>query len=506
MYTVGSTLKVVFMADNTLLTTFSIPAGLLSINNILNIFSGENAYEQTLEIEQNSNYTITDTKILIDSVRYPEVKVGDFLKAYIPTLQVGEFPKNFTRIIKKAPWSGNTINNVNYSEITTDAKIDMSDYSGDLQTTRYTTIEDYIDTYKTISLNGFTVQATSIPDGTETRQSDILNIIGKTTPLYYAITNKNTFNFRYLVDSFGLGLTEFSKQQLVDLTGKRKNCIAIINMPSIKSLINSTNPSFINSDGTLNTAYLKNGGNLDTNPSFLYSFADGSGNDDGRSTAGYFFPFTTVNDNGRPLLFPPAAFVMNTYMRKINSSVTGIYPWTIAAGTEEGIIKGIASIEMNFTAGDAQNPGDLENLYAMGANPLMYAKNKGYYIQSEFTAATTPLSSLSFIHCREVLIDLENELYAMLMKYQWKFNTPAIRAKIKRESDTICQKYVDRSALYAFDNVIDETNNTPILIDNQFGLLDTTVEIVKGMGTIVNTINVVKTGALGNSSGFSTKA
>ena len=133
---------------------------------------------------------------------------------------------------------------------------------------------------------------------------------------------------------------------------------------------------------------------------------------------------------------------------------------------------------------------------------INYAKNNGYYIESEWTASLSPLSSLSYLHCREVLIDLENDLYAMLLKYQWKFNTVTIRAKIKREADSICQSYVDRSALYAYKNVIDETNNTPTLIDNQFGLLETYIEIVKGLAIIVNQINVMNTGEIGNASGF----
>jgi hypothetical protein len=259
MYTVGTTLKVDFMADNTLTTPGSILASLLSINTTLSVYSGEAAYTQTLEIEQNSGYTITDTKFLIDSVRYPEIAVGNYVKAfYNPTLLApGEYPKKFARIIKKQPWSGNTVNNVNYQEITTDIKVDVEIYgSGDYQTTRYTTLEDYVSTYKAITLNGFVTQATSWPDGTEQRQSDVLDVVAKETSLWWALVNKNKFNFRYLVDSFGLGLTAFSKQQLVDITGKRKNCLAFINMPSKRSFINSTNPSFINTDGTLNTEYV----------------------------------------------------------------------------------------------------------------------------------------------------------------------------------------------------------------------------------------------------------
>jgi hypothetical protein len=499
MYTLGQVLKVEFMADNTLITPYIIPGGLLSINTTIIAYSGEASYEQTLEIETHPTYTITDNKVLIDLVRYPEVKIGDYVKAYIDNslLQPGEYPKKFARILKKTPWIGNAINNVQYAEITTDTKIDISIYGvSDLQTTRYTKIEDYIDTYKAITLNGFIVQAASIPNNTEARQTQILDVIGNTTALYNAIVNKNKFNFRYLIDSFGLGLTEFSKQQLADITGKRKNAIAFLNMPSVKSFKSSSNPSFINTDGTLNLEHVKNGGNLEQNPAFLYSLAQGSGTDDGRDTVGYFFPYVSVNDNGRPLLFPPAAYVANTYMRKINSAVSGIYNWTVAAGTEDGIILGIANTEMDFTE------FDLEQMYAMGINPISYAKNVGFYIETEFTASTETLSALSFLHVREILIDLENELFAMLLKYQWKFNTPAVRAKIKREADAICQKYVDRSALFAFENIIDDSNNTPNIIDNQFGLLETYIEPVKSMGTIVNVINIMATGAIGNSSGF----
>lgn len=499
MYFIGANLRADFMADNTLITPGNIPAALVSLNTQLNVYSGEASYTQTLEVETHPNYTISDTKFLIDLVRYPEVKVGDFIKAYIdlPSLNVGEYPKKFSRILKKTPWSGNALYNVQYAEITCDVKVDIKNFGGDLQTTRYTTIEDYVDTYKAITLGGYVTQTTSWPDGTEARQSSILDIVIKGSPLYNAIVNKNKFNFRYLVDSFGLGLTPFSKQQLADITGKRKNAIGFLNMPSAKSFKQSSSPSFINTDGTLNIEYVKDGGNLAQNPPFLYSFAQGSGTDDGRDTVGYFFPYVTVDDGGRPLAFPPASYVMNTYMRKVNSVVTGTYPWTIAAGINDGRILGIANTEMDFTE------KDYENFYAMGANPISYAKNVGFYIETEWTASVNPRSSLSFLHCREVLIDLENDLYAMLLKYQWKFNTPQIRSKIKREADDICQRYVDRSGLTAFENIIDETNNTPILIDNQIGLLETKVEIVKGLAIIVNQINILATGALAGSTGFS---
>jgi hypothetical protein len=67
-------------------------------------------------------------------------------------------------------------------------------------------------------------------------------------------------DFRYLIDSFGNGLTNLSKQQYADLCAMKLNCLAFVNAPSVKQFKKSSNPSFINSDRTLNTAFLKAGG------------------------------------------------------------------------------------------------------------------------------------------------------------------------------------------------------------------------------------------------------
>lgn len=495
MFKIGKDVTIDFYSDSTLTT----PYGNLSLYTIaapILVYSGESNYTQSLDIVNHPSYTITDTKFLIDMTRFNEVKVGDYVMAYYdPTeLEVGEEPKRFARILKKTAWSGNVANNVQYAEITVDRKFAMVD--GLSQTLRYTTIENYIDTYKAIVLNGFKVQPTSIPDGTETRQKEILSVIGKDSPLFNAIVNKQKFNFRYLIDSFGLGLTEFSKQELADVVGKRKNAIAFINAPSAKMFKNSTNPYFINDDGTLNMEYVKKGGDEERNPSFLYSFAQGSGKTDGRDCSAYVFPYVTINDLGRPLSFPPAAYAANTYMRKNGSVISGKYNFTVAAGVNDGLILGIANTEMDFTE------FDYEQADAMGLNLISYNSNYGFYLETEYTAMRTPKTPLSNLHVRELLIDMENEMYSMLFKYQYQFNLPEVRARIKREADDICQKYYDRGGITYYENVIDESNNTADLIDNQFGLLETTIVPVSAMAKIVNIFNVTTNGALAGSTGF----
>lgn len=494
MYIISGNLTVKFYNDLAFTSPKTLSGGQITANANIYIYSGEGSYEQSLEVETPVGYTITDNKILIDGTRYPEVKIGDFLAAYVDfdLLSAGEVPKMFTRILTKKPWTGNTINSVNYYELTTDAKIDVKLYgTSDYQTTRYTFIEDYIDTYKAIALSPFIVRASSLPDGTDETLTALLAPIQQSTALYNAITNKNTFAWRYLIDSFGLGLTSASKQELADICGARRNCIGFLNMPSIKQFKASSSPSFVNSSNELITAYVKTGGNLEANPAFLYSFAQG----EGQSCVGYFTPYITIDDNGRPLEMPPAAFVANAYMRKNISRVAGIYPYTIAIGFPNGRIFGAGSLEYNF------NDEEIKDLNAMGANPIAYIKDKGYKLETENTAQTDIKSSLSFLHSREVLIELENALYDMLLPFQGKFNTPGIRAQIKRLADNICQRFKERSALYDFINVCDESNNTTEIIDNQLGVLTTKVEIVKGMLSIVNFIEVVSTGQLA-STGF----
>jgi hypothetical protein len=468
----------------------------LAKNTTISVKSQKTNYRQGVEIEVPSGYVQSPNKILVNGTRYTEIKNGDYLEAYVAPendpldiayVSTNGIPKRLTRIISKKLYAADTT----LIEITCDARIKTYSYNGDLQTNRITSVDDYVNTYKAITLKGFKIRQDSMPDGTEERQNRILNLVATGTNLFKALTDKEAISFRYLIDSFGLGLTELSKQQYADICGARLDVFGFVNMPSMRSFKNSTSPTFVDSEGVLQTSFIAQGGDPESNPAFLYSLAEGTG----VSTIGYFTPYVIVNDNGRPTEFPPASFVATTYMRKINSNQTNVTPWTIAAGVTNGVVTGIAGLEMNF------NNEDIENFNGMHVNPIVSKKNRGFVIETENTAQTLIRSALSFIHVREVLIELEGELGAMLLNYQWKYNTPDVRAEIKLKADSICERFVNRNGLYNFFNKIDEENNTSEIIDNQMGVLDTYVEPIKGMGIIVNNITVLRTGAI-QSGGF----
>jgi hypothetical protein len=487
-------LKAILNSDDTLGgyftdSTLSSPVSVDSTQNpIISIYSEKSNFKQTIEIETVAGYTPVPNKILVKGSRYTEVKIGDFLEADVDltALEIGEVPRKYTRILSKRAYAADAT----YAEITCDAAISKITVSGEQQTMRFISIENYVNTYKGVALTGFKLRKDSLPDGTEARQKAVLNLVAKGTPLFKAITNKDAFDFRYLIDSFGLGLTENSKQQLVDICGTRLDCFGVLNMPSMKQMRESSSPSFVDADGVLSTSYIATGGNPESNPAFLYSFGEGAGS----TCVGYFMPYVNVNDNGRPASVPPAAYIATTYMRKQNSNSTNITPWTIAAGISQGRVTGIGSLEVDF------NNEDIENLNLAQMNMIVYKKNRGYCVQTENTAQTLYKSALSYIHVREVLIELERRLAAMLLDFQGKFNTSDRRAEIVYRANQICREFVAKEGLYNFFNKSDDENNTSEVIDNQIGVLDTYVEPIKGMMVVVNRITILKTGAI--SAGF----
>lgn len=485
------------------------PENLTSILNFsasydlkLNINSDKDNWRQTIEIEKPESITdLTNTTfIYVNKSRYSEIIKGTFLKAYYDKLYYnspgegylnGEIPKKIVRIIdvKNDPYD------VDLKILYTDGPIEISNNltgnTMDYYTTSYFSIGNYVNEYKGISIDPFVVHQDSIPNGTEERQKTILDVIANGTRLAKGLSNKNRISWRYLVDSFGLGLIQNSKQQFVDLCGNKLNCLGFINMPSAKLFSRSINPSFINSDYSLNTEFIKQGADDSKNPNFYYSFGKGVG----QSCVSYWFPYVkSVKDFDK--FVPPAAEIAKTFMGKFSSTNSNIRPWTILGGVIRGRLGDLTDTEIRF------NSDDLTPLNEMGANTIEYVENYGYMINSDNSSQSFPYSSLSLIHSREVLIELENRLYDMLLNYHWRFNTPEIRSEIKFRADQICKELKEADALYNYRNVCDKTNNTDYIIDLQMGILDTYVEIVKGMGIIVNQITILKKGDI-ESSGFS---
>lgn len=474
------------------------PTNLTTLNEDIKglvVTSRGSNFEQTLEIEQTYPQ---NNRIGVSAERYGEIAIGDYILAEVDTtsLEPGEVPRYWTRIIDKVL----DPNDPTIAMLTCDAAIAITGYPDanapdgvDLQTKAFKSLDNYVTEYVGFGLRGFKLRPESQPDGTQERQDRILNQISLNTPLFKGLTNKRSAggSWRYLIDTFGLGLQTNSKQQYADLCGTKLNCLGFISAPSERAFRESTSPSFLNPDGTINYTYIRQGSNPNQVAAFRYTLADGPG----RSNVAYFYPYMVINDNGIPLRVPPASYVHNTYRQKFLSRSSSVFPWTATAGLDNGVVTNISGVETDLL------PDQLDELHDAHINPIFFEADTDYIIGDQRTAQIRPRSALSSINVREMLISLENELFNMLIRYQWKFNTPELRQRVFEEANAICQRFQDNFGIFDYENVIDESNNTFELIDDEKALLDTYIEPTRVTATLVNNVYILRTGDI-SSGGF----
>ena len=350
---------------------------------------------------------------------------------------------------------------------------------------RYTSIDDFVDYYTVTALDGYTIPATSKPNNSNARMNQILDVMYDTN-IAETLQDRDSITFRYIVDTFNHGIEPSSKARLSKIAKGRKNAFAILNSPSVKEFKKSTNPLFkFDSTSTFDARYVGSGGNLTLNPSNIYSLP---GIADGANYCGFYTPNLRIIENGSTKFVPPAANISNLYIDKYNLAL----PWSIVAGPRRGVVSGVgvAGVEYSF------DRKDLDNIEPFGLNAIVNKRGFGLVINANQTAQQNVKSALSQIHVRELLIYIEDGIAEILKNYRWEFNTQQNRLEIKTLCDNFLGQILNDGGLYDFQNVMDTSNNTNEVIDNNIGIIDTYVEPVRGMGILINRVTILKTGSI----------
>lgn len=303
------------------------------------------------------------------------------------------------------------------------------------------------------------------------------------------LADKDAITFRYLVDTFGSYEASsgiLNKREFTLLAKERQNVSAILNAPMVKEFKASTDPSFLDENtGEFKTSYIPTGGNLNLNPQSLYTLPSIN---DGASYGFFYSPGLNIVENGRTKVIPPAAYVSNNYIDKYTDSL----PWSIVAGPRRGVVSGsgVQGIEYAF------DKNDRDNLEPFGINPVVFERGAGLVVKGNKTAQQTIQSALSTAHVREVLIYIEDGLAEILRNYLFEFNTAQTRLEIKTLADSFMESVKKDQGVYDYRNIMDTTNNTTDVIDNNMGVLDTYVEPVKGLEILVSRVTVLNTGEI----------
>jgi hypothetical protein len=330
----------------------------------------------------------------------------------------------------------------------------------------------------------FVLEAAVVPAQTI---SGCLNAINIATGLGRALADKDNVTYRYIVDTFASLESGqlLNKVELAALAKERQNASAILNAPMVYELKASTNPSFTDSNGAFNVAYVATGGNLDKNPTALYALPSIN---DGANYAFFYGPGLVVRENNKDLIVPPAAYASNNYIDKYTDSL----PWAIVAGPRRGVVSGTSVVGAEY----AFDKNDRDVLEPFGYNPIVFQRGVGLTILGNKTAQQSVQSALSSAHVREVLIYIQDGLANILKDYVFEFNTAQTRLEIKTLADAFMESVKADSGVYDYRNIMDSTNNTNDVIDANIGILDTFVEPVKGLEIVVHRTTILNTGEI----------
>lgn len=306
-------------------------------------------------------------------------------------------------------------------------------------------------------------------------QNAIFDVLGY-KGIRTALTNRVDVEYHYLVDTFESYLEMGCKSKLTSLAKEKDNTFAILNFP--KMSLFTSNPKYKNDiTGVFDIKLLTDKNKGFTLPSEVNGAAWGG-----------FFTQVTFTDGTLKSVIPSAALVSNNFMDKWGAR----QPYYIVAGPIYGRLNydGMVGPDYNF------GRSDLDVLEPMGVNAIIYVPRRGTYINSNQTAKQVPVSALSKIHIRELVIYLQNEIENLLQSYQWELNTQTLRDTIKSKADAICETIMNNGGVYAYRNICDSTNNTPEVIDNEMIILDTEIEPARGAGKMVHQLTIHKTGAM----------
>jgi len=342
----------------------------------------------------------------------------------------------------------------------------------------FKSFEDASSVYKPFVLGKAQIGAKSI--------TDCLSAVYGTA-LAEALTDKDAIDFRYIVDTFGSfdSGNILNKFQLSDLAQTRQNAAAILNAPTVGDFKASSDPSFKDASGTFKTRFIKDGGNLDQNPTALYSLP---GLTDGANYGFFFGPGLIVRESGKDIIVPPAAYVSNNYIDKYTDAL----PWSIVAGPRRGVVTGTNVVGAEY----AFDKSDRDILEPFGINPIVFQRGVGLTILGNKTAQQSIKSALSSAHVREVLIYIQEGMADILKDYVFEFNNAQTRLEIKTLADSFMESVQQDGGVFDFKNIMDQTNNTDEVIDNNIGIIDTFVEPVKGLEIVVHRTTILNTGEI----------
>lgn len=204
------------------------------------------------------------------------------------------------------------------------------------------------------------------------------------------------------------------------------------------------------------------------------------------SYAATYWPWVKIMDMNRlkPIWVPPSVVLP----RVIAQSDTAAFEWFAPAGLNRGGIQDAVDVESKLSFSQR------DTLYEARINPLATFPAQGVCVWGQKTLQVKA-SALDRINVRRLMITLKKYIASSSRYLVFENNTNETRQRFINIVTPYLENVKARQGLYAFRVVMDETNNTPDVIDRNQLYGQIFLQPAKTAEFIILDFNILPTGA-----------
>jgi hypothetical protein len=493
-----SYIKIFTFQDSTLLNRISVNTYTYSAEYVKYVLASGSNFKKVFDLTDTNyftDYQIQQPNVLVLGINTSNLvnkaEIDEFLKVnhYVKARLAGDTRPRLLKIISISSSEELSPYRLEYRVTTmvpSVEEVNGIDTTGNTLSV-YKGIYNFVNTLKGQFMKGFKIRNGLLPNSTSTRQKEILQYLFDYTSIPAALADRETIDYRYIVDSYEGDLSQSSKFHLGKIAAMNGKVMAILNDPSFEQFEKSVDPSFINTVNRLvSTEYISQGGNLGLNPSFMFKFADEDVNGVPMSSYEYFvMPNMLIRENGKTKSVPPAAYVSNAYVRKFKNGT----PFLIAAG-KRAIITDSEVVGLEY---DLSNE-DRDFLEPIGHNLIVKRRGFGITVFSNNTAYQRVKSALNNAHVRDNLSTIERDIEQILVNFLFDFNDEITRLRVKSILENYMDSVVNARGLSGYTVQFDNENNPNEVIEANTAIVDIAVDFPRGIHKFINRITITRVG------------
>jgi phage tail sheath protein FI len=162
--------------------------------------------------------------------------------------------------------------------------------------------------------------------------------------------------------------------------------------------------------------------------------------------------------------------------------------WFAPAGLNRGGVPSVIRAERRL------QQTDRDTLYTGNINPLATFPGTGVCVWGQKTLQRKP-TALDRVNVRRLLIALKDFIGGVARNLVFEQNTTVTRNSFLAQVNPYLESVVQRQGLYAYKVVMDETNNTPDVVDRNQLVGQIYIQPTKTAEFIILNFNILPTGA-----------